>query len=1343
MEAQVLKRGISVRYLFVLHWWLLRIASCAFYVPMRKPCARNKISVINPPCCHLRTFAILHSSTGDDESNSRMTKIDAGETREKYGISAEQLDQLKESVDIVAVVESYGLPSFTRKSDATAQAICPFHDDHNPSMSIDNTRKIFKCFACGEGGDVFKFVRSYEALLGETMTFFESVRRVAKKWGDPNFGGKHILPGTFSRETEEERSFSDATKARLLLCHAAAADFYGKALITLPAAGQARTHLRSRGISPATVRTFALGYAPDAYFQSKSWGEGSLVNHLRFLGFSAADIVDAGLAIESKGSNRTKVTKANDDKTDEFQLLMDRFRSRIIVPIFDERGENVIAFGARILPALGNTTNHSKPPKYLNSPETAVFSKKRELFGLSNARRAMEDLQTRTGKNSRRSAHGSLLIVEGYMDAIALWEAGVQEVVASMGTALTIEQLDKAAKVAGSMGVRIILCLDNDDAGIAAVERLCSSLILAKICEKHVVEIAVATLPDNIKDPGEYFQSKLGDGNAFRCQVLDSAIEWSRWHTDKILSQYDSRAIQGGPSSFADICERVSDFLATFPNPGDRTRRAYEVAVKLARAIDANSTSITLQIQLESDLVNMVARKAAAKDVVERRVESVEGYKSRNNTMIMKRMLEGGLSFSAVETSKLARNATRGDASDNVVSNVPKSDMASKGKGTARYTTSNQEGNRNRLKRRVFPREPLIPHFTGVEIRQASDASWLGIPQDRSRRELHHLTFGAASTEGSQKGTRRQSMVFFNSNDFHGDQFLTKEAEYAGYTKGKVVKDGALLEKGIGVLISDDQECKGALAEQRLLRNLVLYPSARSAMRDAVSTSDATGASPEIDWSTTERAWLFHILVLKGSEIPFSVVNNPQMLWKFLSNRHDAPLGAFGTNPFGASPPSCFPARQVFTESGPPFSVGTEGDIRHAALESSELSASEIQSTSRLTTRLGDGDDIDNWSASCDPNMFYDTEKTKGEATVDFTDISDLEVVDTVLDAKLTARYPAGNEETEEAKYRECDGPLDIFFLESEEGFVAHFDDEQRSFRAELEVQEALAYLLRASAARKLSNVNSNWLIASRLLDARVGVEADDSDVASGIEELDSMNIGNLQLYCQSLLTRLMQLYDAVRQLDESAKRVGIRLMECSQGESTEGRISTVKQEQLSDEMDEFLNMIPDDYEPVELDSFMDPMYVLSLYEQPGEARSDRDQQGAQVLPKYDKEVEEYHFQRDMESIDASWGEMNQNEYVWSMPDDNVARGRSLTSSVEECGDEELEEPLEEAIARMDADWGGWDIDTSNLRVMAGSSDLMAHNLTHEGKGNQSVRHLGSTRDGGESLDSRFDSQWE
>jgi DNA primase catalytic core len=1341
--------------LLLLHWLVLGLStpSCAFVRPGLPPRFLNRI----PDTAHSNYWPnslIAYSSTKDNESNEPEKKVDGAQSGGKYFISSEQLDQLKDSVDIVSVVESYGLPSFSRKSDHSAQAICPFHDDHSPSMSIDNNRKIFKCFACGEGGDVFKFVRSYSALKGEDMAFYESVRYVANKWGDPNINIATFSSKSFPRESEEERKAREEKKKRLLLCNAAAADFYGKALVGLATAGQARTHLRSRGFSPATVRTFALGYAPDAYFQpNQPWGQGSLVNHLRSAGFLAEEITEAGLATETKRPNWKDITEYPSDVTekavDKFECLMDRFRGRIIVPIFDESGNNVIAFGGRILPVIGNVTTDFKPPKYLNSPETPVFSKKLELFGLNNAKNAIEDLKKRSDE-AGQSIRGSVVVVEGYMDTIALWEAGVHEVVACMGTALTIEQLDKAAKAAGTMGGRVIICLDNDDAGINAVERLCNSLFLAKTCEKHVVEVVVATLPDGIKDPGEYFESKIGDCDAFRSDVLQCATEWSKWYTQKILSRYDSGAVQGGPRSFADICERVSDFLATFSNPVDRTRRSYEVAVSLARIIseDTNSSSNALQIQLESDLVNMVARKAAAKEGVERRVERVEGYGSQNKTTTMKRMLEGGLSASALDTSQLARNATNDKGSSDKVfwSKQAKAPFPSKRSGTSRSSADFQKGSRSRLKRQTSRREPLTPHFAGIDIMQSSDSAWLDIPHDKSRRELHDLTFGATQYNKN----KRENLVFFNSNDFHGDQFLTEEATNAGYTKGQITKDATMLERGIGVLISEDQENKAKLAEERLLRNLVQYLPSRSAMSAAVSTSDATGASPEIDWSTEERSWLFRLLVFRSSDIPEEITEaeDPETLWKFLSNRADAPVGAFGTNPFGCAVTATF-------VTNPSPTSGMAGDVRLRAVDAKIVQPPELQDESRSTRISSDYQDIEDWSASYDPSMFDDIEIPRDEATIlelQSMDASERDVIDTetVIDAKLLTKNPVDKEQTEEPPTDgESQGTLDKFFVEYEDVFATTYDESvQRSYRAELEVQEALAYLLRASAAKKLSNVNSNWLLASRSMDARLGVEGDDADVMSGYEELDSMNIGDLQLYCQSLVTRLQQLHHTVHQLDASAKRISTRLMEYSQGDSTEGKISVAKQEQVCNEMEVFLSELPEDYEPGEIDNLMDPMYVLSLYEQPGEEK--KDGESPPMQEEYNKDAEEYQFRRDMEYMDESWEGMGEDDYNWSMPDGNEVSGRALSvysGQGSEDSEDELEEPLEEALSRIDDEWGDWDIDSSNDRTSAGSIDDMVQDPYDEGQGDPDEYRMEDSgdeaSDGQSFLQLNSESEWE
>jgi DNA primase catalytic core len=1317
----------------------------AFIRPGWIPRVINRI----PGYCTLPTCVLSSSpssrSTPDDVPSSNQgalgNAIDGG--KERYSISSEEIDQLKDSVDIVSVVESYGLPRFTRNSNAGAQVICPFHEDRSPSMRVDNNRKIFKCFACGEGGDVFKFVRSYSALRGETMTFYESVRHVALKWGDPNLpflerivsGGQAWSP----HKTQEERKAYETKKNRLLLCNAAAANFYGKALINLKAAGQARAHLRLRGLSPATVQTFALGYAPDAYFPQSQptksfWGEGSLVNYLRTLGFSAAEIVEAGLATETKrGSWKDIFVEDNPESkpADEFQCLMDRFRGRIIIPIFDERGDNVIAFGGRLLPSIGNTTAASstefKSPKYLNSPETPVFSKKRELFGLHYAKRAMEDVKKQSGDSGRPSARGTIVVVEGYMDTIALWEAGVPEVVASMGTALTFEQLDKAAKAFGTMGGRIIVCLDNDDAGNMAVERLCSSGILTHVCEKHVVEVLIATLPDRIKDPGEYFESKCGDGDAFRSDVLSSATEWSRWYTEKILSRYDSGAIQGGPCSFADICEQVSGFLASFKNPVDRTRRSYEVAVKLARviAVEANSTSSSLQIQLESDLVNLVVRKAAAKEALERRVESVQGFGSQqNNTMIMKRMLDGGASASSVEASKLARNATQ--------RNEPVGKIrVTKPRNTSNASSSYQRGSRTRLKRQGLQQEPLTPHFSGIDIRKSTDASWLGVPQEKSRRELHHLTLGAPSFDKRS----RQMLVFFNSNEFHGDQFLTEEAANAGYRKGKIKKDAALVEKGIGVLIKVDHEKKAKRAEERLLRTLVQYPPARKAISAAVSTSDATGASPEIDWSSRERAWLFHFLISQSGDVPIGVAEDPESLWRFLSSRPDAPAGAFGANPIGSAVSADSVTSDVVKKPFTP--LGDTIDIRRGALDASieqYPKAQNVQSSSQIRT---DNQDVDDWAASYDPTLFDDFEIPRDEtAMLELTsmDVSanDFVHAEAVIDARLTSfddEVAIG--EAQDRLPGDSRGTLDEFFLEDEDVFANTYDKTvSRSFRAELGVQETLAYLLRSSAAAKLSNVNSNWLLASQLLDARLGgVDGGDMDVVCGIKELDSMNIGDLQLYCQSLMTRSHQLHDTVLQLDASATRIATRLMEYSRGDASEGRISVAKQEQLFREIDELMSELPDDCDPQETVQPVDSA-----------ARNGKPRLGLDRTP-YNKELEDYQFQLDMEFIEKSWGVMNDNDYVWSMPDENSATGpeRPEFRGLESIVEDESEESLEDALSRIDEEWGDWHMELSDFQNLrsAPASDSERERVDAQGDDDSIGISFGLEED----VDP--DSQWE
>lgn len=382
-------------------------------------------------------------------------------------VSPEKLQELQDSVNIVSVIGAYGLPRFQRSGEYRATCLCPFHDDHNPSMSIDGARGIYKCFSCGAGGNVFTFVREHAKLQGEKeISFFQAVKLVDNMFasGKDDFA-LNLPPGTKERLLESfsgtavpktnfsslsnnkgAKGFATKNKKRIILANAAAAAFYENCLVTRPSAGLARAHLRERGMSPRTVRAFGIGYAPDAFFsktgEAQSWGDGSLVQHLQQKGFTTTEIVDAGLAT---------IVKRQQEETSQtadvpFSALIDRFRGRLIVPIFDDSGLQVLGFGGRILgsPDSDTSPGNYTQPKYLNSPESPVFQKKNILFGQHMARKALRFWDKEEG------IPRAVVIVEGYMDAIALWQEGVREAVACMGTGLTTEQLTSAAILAGS-----------------------------------------------------------------------------------------------------------------------------------------------------------------------------------------------------------------------------------------------------------------------------------------------------------------------------------------------------------------------------------------------------------------------------------------------------------------------------------------------------------------------------------------------------------------------------------------------------------------------------------------------------------------------------------------------------------------------------------------------------------------------------------------------------------------------------------------------------------------------------------------------------------------------------
>ena len=268
-------------------------------------------------------------------------------------------------------------------------------------------------------------------------------------------------------------------------------------MVTLPTAGKARAHLRTRNISPESIRTFAIGYAPDCYYgdekrtaSNRTWGNGSLVEYLAEAGFTPDEIVEAGLAVRTKQKQQQvedkqyikiedkskedqsdkEVSDADQDKQHDYSGLMDRFRSRLIVPIMDEGGQNVIALGGRHLETNNDDENDNNvkftPAKYINSPDSLVFTKKNVMFNRHKANVALNELSS-IDQSSSSTPEGSfdvppaVVIVEGYFDAIALSNVGVKNVVASMGTALPLEQLKIAAEMGNVPGGKSLILHSN------------------------------------------------------------------------------------------------------------------------------------------------------------------------------------------------------------------------------------------------------------------------------------------------------------------------------------------------------------------------------------------------------------------------------------------------------------------------------------------------------------------------------------------------------------------------------------------------------------------------------------------------------------------------------------------------------------------------------------------------------------------------------------------------------------------------------------------------------------------------------------------------------------------
>ena len=353
-------------------------------------------------------------------------------------IPPETIEQIAASNDIVEVISGY-IP--LKRAGVMWKALCPFHQERSPSFSVNPQRQIFKCFGCGAGGSVIRFVMTYE-----NLDFISAAKKLAER------AGIKIVEAEMSAEDTARYGL----RRRLLALHAEAAEFFHAQLLKKPSARVARDYLQGRGIGTEVAKAWKIGYAPDSFEAFTEFAHGEA--------FSAQELVESGLV------------KLRDEERRDGDFY-DRFRNRVMFPICNDTGE-VIAFSGRVLEA------DAKAAKYVNSPETMLFTKGAVLFGLQKSKRALID-------------KGSAIVLEGQLDLITAFEAGVQNVVAPQGTAFTQKQAHKLKQYVEE----VVLCFDSDAAGEKAAERS-----LPQLLHENLV-VRVASMPPG-EDPDSMIRTK-------------------------------------------------------------------------------------------------------------------------------------------------------------------------------------------------------------------------------------------------------------------------------------------------------------------------------------------------------------------------------------------------------------------------------------------------------------------------------------------------------------------------------------------------------------------------------------------------------------------------------------------------------------------------------------------------------------------------------------------------------------------------------------------------------------------------------------------------------------------
>jgi DNA primase len=421
------------------------------------------------------------------------------------------LEQIRQHNDVVEVIGSY-FP--LKRAGANFRALCPFHKEKTPSFNVNPQKQIWHCFGCGTGGDVFTFVMKYE-----NLDFVAAVRRLAERGGVKlEYEERAGEPGRDQKES-------------LLKLHDLAANFFHHNLMKESTATVAREYLKKRRITAEVAQKWRLGYSPDAW--------DGLLQHAAAKKFPAELLETAGLALRRESGGG----------------FYDRFRGRLMFPIGDEQGRTV-GFSGRIL------TDEKDQPKYVNSPETPIFQKGRILFALDKARRAIIDEKY-------------AIVCEGQVDTISCHEAGVENVVAPQGTALT----EQHARILKRYVEEVVLMFDADTAGQNAIVRSAEPLWDAGVV------IRVAVLPQG-HDP-DSFVKELG-AEALK-ELVTKSPSFFAYLLDRLCQQHDARSERGK----LQIARQMAEWLARIPTPILLATYAQQTAKRLDVGEDVLRKEVT------------------------------------------------------------------------------------------------------------------------------------------------------------------------------------------------------------------------------------------------------------------------------------------------------------------------------------------------------------------------------------------------------------------------------------------------------------------------------------------------------------------------------------------------------------------------------------------------------------------------------------------------------------------------------------------------------------------------------------------------------------------------------